>query len=134
MSSSAEAPRRTILVADDDEDLVGYLKFRLEREGYRVLPADDGDEALKIAREQQPDLAVIDVRMPRLDGFAVTRGIRANESLKDIPIILLTGNVEEEYVSQGYEAGATDYLTKPFSEPEELVARVRAALDRASGR
>jgi CheY-like chemotaxis protein len=133
MSDSSESRKATILVADDDEDSVNYVKFRLEREGYRVLTARNGDEALELALKHQPHLAVLDVRMPSLDGFAVTRQIRANATLKSMPVILLTGNVEEEYVEQGYEAGANDYLTKPFTESEELVSRVGSALDEASG-
>src|SRR5438093_10807431 len=127
MSGSSEASVATILVADDDKDFVGYVKFRLEREGYCVLAANNGDEALELAVEHRPDLAVIDVRMPSLDGFAVTRQIRANEVTRHMPVILLTGEADDEYRSLGYEAGATGYLTKSFSEPKELVSHVRSA-------
>ena len=128
MGTPGETSRATILVADDDQDLVGYLKLRLEREGYQVLVANDGDEALELALDHRPDLAVIDVRMPNLDGVAVTRQIRANEDNR-IPVILLTGETDEEHRSRGYEAGATDYLTKPFNDPDELVRHVRSALE-----
>lgn len=133
MSGTSESRNATILVADDDEDIVNYVKFRLEREGYRVLTARNGDEALELALKHRPELAVLDVRMPSLDGFAVTRQIRANATLNSMPVILLTGNVEEEYVEQGFEAGANDYLTKPFTESNELVESVRSALGEAPG-
>jgi DNA-binding response OmpR family regulator len=128
MSDASGTKKATILIADDDEDLVGYVKFRLEREGYHVLTANDGDQAVKLAIEYRPQLAVLDVQMPRLDGLAVTRLIRSHRQLEGMPVILLTGSVEEEHISEGYEAGATDYLTKPFTGPGELVTCVRSAL------
>jgi DNA-binding response OmpR family regulator len=123
-------PRQTILVADDDEDLVGYIRIRLESEGYDVLTADDGEQALKLALERKPDLAVLDVRMPTLDGFGVTRQIRRSETVREMPVILLTGSVLAEDIMMGQEAGADEYLMKPLSEPEELLETVRSALDR----
>jgi DNA-binding response OmpR family regulator len=122
--------RQTILVADDDEDLVGYIRIRLEGAGYEVLTADDGEKALKLALERKPDLAVLDVRMPTLDGFGVTRQIRRSEAVSEMPVILLTGSVLEEDVAMGHEAGADEYLMKPLSEPDELLETVRSALDR----
>ena len=121
------APR--ILVADDDEDILSLVAFRLERSGCRVLKATDGEEALRLALEEVPDLAVLDVMMPKLDGHEVTRQIRANETTSRIPVILLTARAQESDVAAGFEAGADDYVKKPFS-PQELGARVQAILGR----
>lgn len=125
---SADAPP-VVLVADDDDDILALVSFRLERAGYRVLQARDGDEALTLARDEHPDLAVLDVMMPKLDGYAVTRRLREDESTRETPVILLTARVQEADVARGFEAGADDYLKKPFS-PAELRARVQAVLGR----
>ena len=125
MSSISERP--TVLVADDDEDIRTLVAFRLERAGYDVLKAGDGEEALRMAVEHRPALAVLDVMMPKLTGLDVTRRIRAEEATRDIPVILLTARVQEGDVSRGFEAGADDYVKKPFS-PQELRARVQAIL------
>jgi DNA-binding response OmpR family regulator len=119
--------RPVILAADDDEDILELVTFRLGRSGYTVVQARDGAEALQLAKEHKPDLAVLDVGMPKLDGLEVTRQLRAQEETSAIPIILLTAWVQESDVEQGFAAGATDYVRKPFS-PMELVARVQAAL------
>jgi DNA-binding response OmpR family regulator len=119
----------TILVADDEEDLRELVAYRLTRSGYEVVAAVDGQEALELAREQRPDLMVLDVMMPRLDGYELTRRVRAEDSLRSVPVILLTARSQESDVSRGFEVGADDYLRKPFS-PDELVARVRAVLGR----
>jgi two-component system, OmpR family, alkaline phosphatase synthesis response regulator PhoP len=122
--------RPTVLVADDDNDLVNYIKISLEHAGFDVLTTDDGEEALKLALERKPDVAVLDVRMPTLDGFGVTRQIRSNESVREMPVILLTGSVLADDVAMGEEVGADEYLIKPLSEPEELLDIVRSALNR----
>jgi len=125
---SAETdPKPVVLAADDDEDILELVSFRLGRSGYTVLQAHDGEEALQIAQEQTPDIAVLDVGMPKLDGLEVTRRLREQEATSKIPIILLTAWVQESDVERGFAAGATDYVRKPFS-PMELVARVQAAL------
>ena len=121
---------RTVLVADDDDDLLGYIKFRLEHAGFEVVTAGDGEEALKLALEHQPSLAVLDVRMPKLDGIEVTRRIRVNDSVREMPVILLTASSEPSDMVAGYEAGADDYLRKPFSAPEELLTSVQSQLKR----
>jgi DNA-binding response OmpR family regulator len=118
-----------VLAADDDEDVLGLLVFRLERSGYSVLQARDGEEALELAREAKPDLAVIDVMMPKLDGFELTRRLRAEEGTRRMPIILLTARTQDADLERGFETGADDYLRKPFS-PQELSARVHAILGR----
>ena len=122
---------RTVLVADDDEDILQLVSFRLERAGYTVVTAADGPEALAAARQHQPDLAVLDVMMPGLNGYEVTRQLRADPATAAIPVILLTARVQEADVSRGFEAGADDYLRKPFS-PQELRSRVQAILARRS--
>jgi DNA-binding response OmpR family regulator len=118
-----------VLAADDDEDILELVAFRLERSGYTVLKARDGEEALQVARDALPDLAVLDVMMPKLDGFEVTRRIRADRATKAMPIILLTARAQDADVQAGFDAGADDYLRKPFS-PQELRARVQAILGR----
>jgi DNA-binding response OmpR family regulator len=127
----SNAETRTVLVADDDHDLVGYIKFRLEHAGFEVVTATNGEEALKLALEHQPSLAVLDVRMPKLDGFEVTRRIRVNDSVREMPVILLTASAEPSDMVAGYEAGADDYLRKPFSAPDELLTSVRSQLERS---
>ena len=124
----SDAPR-TVLVADDDEDILQLVSFRLERAGYTVVTAADGQQALAAARQHQPDLAVLDVMMPGLNGYEVTRQLRADPATAAIPVILLTARVQEADVSRGFEAGADDYLRKPFS-PQELRSRVQAILGR----
>ena len=118
-----------VLVADDDEDVLGLVSFRLERSGYEVAAAKDGEEALRLARELSPALVVLDVMMPRLDGYEVTRRLREDEATRGIPVILLTALAQEADVARGFESGADDYLRKPFS-PQELAARVQAVLGR----
>ena len=118
-----------ILVADDDEVIIGLVVYRLEHSGYRVITAGDGEEALRLALAERPALAVIDVMMPKLDGFEVTRRIRDNDETKDMPVIMLTARVQEADVERGFAAGADDYLKKPFS-PQELRSRVQALLAR----
>ena len=122
---------KVVLAADDNEDILALVAFRLERAGYRVLQARDGDEALRMALERHPDVAILDLMMPRLDGYEVTRRIRSadDESTRRMPVMLLTARAQEADVSRGFEAGADDYLRKPFS-PQELLARVQAILER----
>ncbi|HEY7004036.1 MAG TPA: response regulator [Gaiellaceae bacterium] len=121
--------RPLVLVADDDPDILNLVTLRLERDGYEVLFARDGEDALEQAFERLPDLALIDVSMPRLDGYEVTERLREHESTRTIPIILLTARVQETDVARGMRAGADDYVTKPFS-AQELRSRVQAALGR----
>jgi DNA-binding response OmpR family regulator len=124
-----ERPTPLVLVADDDEDILELVAFRLERSGYEVVRAHDGEEALRLAHERKPDLAVFDVMMPKLDGYELTRRLRADELTSEIPIILLTARAQDADVQTGFEAGADDYIRKPFS-PQELRARVQAILGR----
>jgi len=128
MSPSADDVPR-VLVADDDEDILSLVAFRLERSGCHVIKASDGEEALRVAVERVPDLAVLDVMMPKMDGYEVMRRLRANEATSHIPVILLTARAQESDVAAGFEAGADDYVKKPFS-PQELDARVQTILGR----
>ena len=118
-----------VLVADDDPDILALVRFRLERDGYEVLSAPDGETALDLALARTPDLALLDVMMPRLDGYEVTRRLREHGPTTTIPIILLTARVQEPDLERGVEAGADDDVTKPFS-PQALGERVQAALGR----
>ena len=127
--SGAPATSPLVLVADDDPDILALVRFRLEREGYDVVCAPDGQAALALALDRTPDLGVRDGMMPRLDGFEVTRRLRGHEPTKAMPIILLTARVGEADLEHGFEMGADDYVTKPFS-PQMLRERVQAALGR----
>ncbi|HZB86324.1 MAG TPA: response regulator [Gaiellaceae bacterium] len=127
MSESLQRP--LVLVADDDPDILTLVRFRLEREGCDVVGASDGQAALDLALEREPDVAVLDVTMPRLDGYEVTRRLRRHDRTRATAVILLTARAQEADVQEGLAAGADDYVTKPFS-PQELGRRVQAALAR----
>lgn len=129
MTSNGSGDRPVVLVADDDPDILALVSFRLERAGYAVVRAQDGEEALRLATARPPDLAVLDVTMPRLDGYEVTSRLRRNQGTSRVPVILLTARVQEADIARGFEAGADDYVKKPFS-PQELGARVQAILGR----
>lgn len=118
-----------VLVADDNRVVRELIVFRLERSGYRVIAASDGAEAWRIVRDQLPDLAILDVMMPNLTGVQVTERIRADEATSHIPIILLTARVQEADITRGFDAGADDYIRKPFN-PQEIRGRVQAILGR----
>ena len=126
-------PRDTplVLVADDEEDIRALVAFRLKRAGYEVITAADGEEALLLATTRLPDLAVLDMMMPKATGLEVTRSMREQATTKDIPVILLTARAQEADVSRGFEAGADDYVKKPFS-PQDLQTRVQALLERTA--
>ena len=121
--------RPLVLIADDDEDILELVAYRLGRAGYDVVTASDGEGALGSARDRRPQLAVLDVMMPKLDGYDVTRALRADPATEELPVILLTARVQEGDVARGLDAGADDYLKKPFN-PQELRARVQAVLGR----
>ena len=130
MAQIADAAVPLVLIADDDEDILALVAFRLEKAGYRIITAPDGERALDAALHESPDLAVLDVMMPKLTGLEVTERIRATESGRRMPILLLTARVQEADIARGFEAGADDYIKKPFS-PQELRARVQAILGRS---
>lgn len=116
-----------VLVADDEYDILQLVTFRLERSGYVVVQAVDGEQALERMTELVPDVALLDVMMPKHDGYEVTRHIRSCKATCRVPVILLTARVQEADIQRGFEAGADDYVQKPFS-PQELAARVKAML------
>lgn len=119
-----------ILVVDDDRVLADVITFMLHKEGFEVIQANDGAAALERWENEQPDLIILDVNMPKIGGFEVCRRIRA---ISNTPILLLTVRGEEEDILDGFELGADDYIVKPFS-PRQLVARVKALLRRAGGK
>jgi DNA-binding response OmpR family regulator len=123
--------RPLVLVADDDEDILQLVVLRLGRSGYDVVSATDGESAVELAVARCPDIVVIDVAMPRLDGLEITRILRAREETASIPILLLTARTRDVDVELGLAAGADDYVTKPFS-PELLAQRVAALLQIAA--
>lgn len=123
-------PRENILVVDDEEDLLELVQYNLTREGYKVHTAATGEEALNIANSSKPDLIVLDLMLPGVDGLEVARKLKGNSDTAEIPIIMLTAKGEEADIVTGLELGADDYIPKPFS-PRILLARVRAVLRRA---
>ncbi|HEY98083.1 MAG TPA: response regulator transcription factor [Dehalococcoidia bacterium] len=120
---------KKVLVVDDDEKTVELVKLYLNRDGYRVITAYEGVEALRLAREAHPDLIVLDLMLPGIDGLQICRTLRKES---DVPIIMLTAMTTDEDRLRGLDLGADDYVTKPFS-PRELAARVRAVLRRIPG-
>ncbi len=120
-----------VLVAEDDEDILLLVATRLERDGFEVLQARDGNEAFALAHKRHPAVAVIDVGMPGLDGFEVTARMRADESLRNTLIVLLTARAQEADVRRGLDAGADMYLRKPFS-PAKLSTSLKELLKRHS--
>jgi two-component system phosphate regulon response regulator PhoB len=121
--------KETILIVEDELPLVTVLRYNLEREGFAALDAQDGEEALNIAREQKPELVLLDWMLPLMSGMEVCRQLRRNPETREIPIVMLTARGEEGDKLRGLESGADDYVTKPFS-PSELIARIRAVLRR----
>jgi DNA-binding response OmpR family regulator len=117
------AARSLVLVADDDEDILQLLSFRLERAGYEIVQARNGDDALQLALELVPALAVLDVMMPGLNGYEVTRELRRNQATSTTPVILLTAKAQAADVARGMAAGANDYVKKPF-DARDLADRV----------
>jgi two-component system, OmpR family, alkaline phosphatase synthesis response regulator PhoP len=118
-----EISPRLVLIADDDVDILTLVRVRLERSGYTVISARNGVDALQLARDRHPDLAILDVAMPEMTGLEVTQRMR--EEKLDVPVILLTARARDVDVAAGADAGADVYVTKPFS-PQELESRVRA--------
>lgn len=120
-----------ILVVDDEEDILELVRYNLIKEGYRVSTVASGEEALKSARSAQPDVILLDLMLPGVDGLEVCRLLKHDSKTQHVPIIMLSAKGEETDIVTGLELGATDYITKPFS-PKVLVARLRAVLRRRS--
>ncbi len=119
-----------ILVADDDVDIRELVEFKLSTMGHEITAVGDGAAAVAACQASRPDLAVLDVMMPGVSGLDAIRAIRADPALADLPVILLTARAQESDVETGFDSGADDYITKPFS-PRELAARVEALLSRS---
>ena len=123
---------QTILVVDDDKEIVRLVRAYLEKAGFQVLTAYDGDTALHILRRERPALVVLDLMLPDQDGWDITRLVRSDATLASLPIIMLTARIDDTDKIIGLELGADDYITKPFN-PREVVARVRSVLRRTTG-
>jgi two-component system, OmpR family, alkaline phosphatase synthesis response regulator PhoP len=115
---------RKILAVDDEKHIVRLVQVNLERQGYEVVTANDGKEALQKVEEENPDLVVLDVMMPYMDGFEVLQNLRRNPSTREIPVIMLTAKAQDADVFKGWQSGVDCYLTKPFN-PMELVSFVK---------
>ncbi|HEY1123831.1 MAG TPA: response regulator transcription factor [Haloferula sp.] len=121
-----------ILIVEDERDIADLVGFNLERAGYDVLKAHDGITGTEVAIRERPDLVILDLMLPGKDGYGVFKELRRDSRSRDIPVIMLTARAQTEDRIQGLEAGADDYLTKPFS-PKELMLRVQAVLKRSDG-
>ena len=119
--------QKKILVVDDEADLVETLRFPLEMEGFKVLVSYNGEDALSQARKENPDLILLDLMLPKLDGYKVCRLLKFDEKYKHIPILMLTAKTQEKDKLLGKETGADEYITKPF-DIDELMKRVKAYL------
>ena len=124
---------KQILVVEDEEDILELVSFNLKKEGYKVKGVTSGEEALQEVRREVPNLIILDLMLPGVNGFDVCKSLRNDYRTKTIPVIMLTARSEEADIVIGLELGADDYLTKPFS-PRELIARVRAILRRSEAR
>jgi len=121
--------KEQILIIEDEEDILALIHYNLSREGYRVSTAISGEEGLRLARSARPDLLVLDLMLPGMDGLAVCRALKQNPETAEIAVVMLTAKGEEADVVAGLELGADDYVTKPFS-PKVLTARIAAVLRR----
>lgn len=121
--------KESILVVDDEEDILDLVEYNLAKDGYRITCAASGEAGLKAARSQLPDLIVLDLMLPGLDGLEICKRLRADSKTQHVPIIMLTAKGEEADIVTGLELGADDYITKPFS-PRVLAARVKTVLRR----
>jgi DNA-binding response OmpR family regulator len=119
-----------IVIADDDADIRELVVFKLRHGGHEVIPVADGAAAVEACSSQRPDLVILDVMMPGMSGLEAARALRKDTDLAGLPIIMLTARAQESDIEQGFEAGADDYVVKPFS-PRELASRVEAVLARS---
>ena len=118
---------KRIVLAEDEPQIAKLVEFKLKKEGYLVTWKEDGEEALKAIKADKPDLILLDIMMPVMDGYEVLRHIREDENLKSIPVVMLTARAQEKDVVKGIDLGADDYIIKPFH-PAELLARVKRIL------
>jgi len=129
MSTPPKTSRKTVLVADDEPDVLNLVAMNLQRAGFDILKAADGEQALRMARDEEPDLVILDLMMPALSGLEVAKLLKQSPSTARIPVLMLTAKSDEVDRIVGFELGADDYVTKPFS-PRELVLRVQSVLRR----
>jgi len=122
-------PKETLLIVEDEEDILELVQYNLSRDGYNVITAMSGEEALRLVRSAKPDLIVLDLMLPEIDGLEVCKRLKANPDTERIPVVMLTAKGEEADIVAGLEIGADDYISKPFS-PRVLLARVRAVIRR----
>ena len=125
--------RKRILVVDDEIYIVHILEFSLTMEGYNILTAFDGEEAMRVIEQEKPDLVVLDIMMPKLDGYEVCRRLRKDDRFATLPVILLSAKGRSVDREVGLQAGADDYITKPFS-PRKLIEKIRELLEREENR
>jgi two-component system alkaline phosphatase synthesis response regulator PhoP len=123
---------KKILAVDDEKHIVRLVQVNLERAGYEVVTANDGKEALQKVQDENPDLLVLDVMMPYMDGFEVLQNLRRNPATRDIPVIMLTAKAQDADVFKGWQSGVDCYLTKPFN-PMELLSFVKRIFDSTDG-
>jgi two-component system alkaline phosphatase synthesis response regulator PhoP/two-component system response regulator VicR len=123
---------KKILAVDDEKHIVRLVQVNLERAGYEVVTANDGKEALEKVQSEKPDLVVLDVMMPYMDGFEVLQNLRRNPATRDIPVIMLTAKAQDADVFKGWQSGVDCYLTKPFN-PMELLSFVKRIFDSMEG-
>jgi len=121
--------KETILIVDDEQDIVDLIAYHLEKDGYKTITAPDGEAAFSLIRKERPELIILDLMLPGINGLEVCKRLKADEELAGIAIIMLTARGEEEDITLGLKLGADDYVTKPFS-PKELIARVHSVLRR----
>ncbi|MCS6991725.1 MAG: response regulator transcription factor [Chitinophagales bacterium] len=129
MQASTHSPAAKILIVDDEVDVLEFIEYSLRKEGYEVYAARDGLEAIRLAREVHPDLVLLDVMMPNLDGLATAEHLRSLRELRQVLIVFLTARNDEQSELAGFHAGADDYITKPIK-PRLLVSRLKALLRR----
>lgn len=125
--------KEKILVVDDETDILTLLEYNLEKAGFKVISADDGPDAIDITKRERPDLIILDIMLPSMEGTEVCKILKSGDATRHIPIIMLTAKGEEVDRVVGFELGADDYITKPFS-PRELILRVKAVLKRGQDR
>lgn len=118
---------KKIVLAEDEPQIARLVEFKLKKEGYQVVWKENGEEALKAIKADRPDLILLDVMMPVMDGYEVLRQLKEDENLKSIPVVMLTARAQERDVVKGIDSGVEDYITKPFH-PAELLARVKRIL------
>jgi len=121
--------KQTILIVDDEKDLLDLIEYNLKKEGFDVLKAENGEEGIAVAKEKNPDLVLLDIMMPKMDGMQAVEEMRKDDQLKNIPIIFLTARSDEKTEVEGLNKGGDDYITKPIS-TTKLISRIKAVLRR----